>query len=189
MDLYHVTVPSTSTVEPTEGQTDKVSEEILQKYHPAILRQRRPVVTVGDGNCMYRAVSKAMSGTEDHHILFRVLTALEILKYPMYYDQSHTRYVDLIKDVRIMVSPYEQLVRDVSRLGSYADMLHIYALSSALQHPIRSYYPPQFDAEFISEPYTKKVVGRGVNSSESPVATVTWKQYKKRHLARVKTTT
>jgi len=29
MDLYHVTVPSTSTVELTEGQTDKVSEEIL----------------------------------------------------------------------------------------------------------------------------------------------------------------
>jgi hypothetical protein len=69
-----------------------------------------------------------------------------------------------------MVSPYKQLVRDVSRLGSYADMLHSYALSSALQHPIRSYYQPQFDAEFISEPYTRKVVGRGVNSSESPAA-------------------
>lgn len=80
--------------------------------------------------------------------------------------------MDQIKDVRIMVSPYEQLVRDVSRLGSYADMLHIYVLSSALQHPIRSYYQPQFDAEFISEPYTRKVVGRGVNSSESPAATV-----------------
>jgi hypothetical protein len=33
------------------------------RIHPAILRQ-------------HRAVSKAMSGTEDHHILFRVLTAL-----------------------------------------------------------------------------------------------------------------
>jgi hypothetical protein len=60
--------------------------------------------------------------------------------------------VDLIKDMRIMVSPYEQLVRDVSRLGSYADMLHIYALSSALHYPIRSYYPPQFGAEFIRYP-------------------------------------
>jgi hypothetical protein len=36
-----------------------------------------------------------------------------------------------------------------------------------LRLPIRSYYPPQIKPEFASEPYSRKVCGRGVNLSES----------------------
>ena len=43
----------------------------------------------------------------------------------------------------------------------------MYALSAVLRLPIRSYYPPQIKPEFASEPYSRKVCGRGVNLSES----------------------
>ncbi|KAK3082402.1 hypothetical protein FSP39_014261 [Pinctada imbricata] len=52
----------------------------------------------------------------------------------------------------------------------------MYALSAAIGEPVRSYYPPQFNAEFVSEPHTRKVVGRGVNKSSPPVATIMWSQ-------------
>jgi hypothetical protein len=43
----------------------------------------------------------------------------------------------------------------------------MYALSAVLRLPIRSYYPPQINPELASEPYSRKVCGRGVNLSES----------------------
>jgi hypothetical protein len=43
----------------------------------------------------------------------------------------------------------------------------MYALSAVLRLPIRSYYQPQINPEFPSEPYSRKVCGRGVNLSES----------------------
>lgn len=52
--------------------------------------------------------------------------------------------------------------------------MHIYALSAVLKLPIRSYYPPQFNAEFVSEPYSRKVCDRGGNLSELPACTLVW---------------
>jgi hypothetical protein len=74
------------------------------------------------------------------------------LSYPMFYDCDHKRFVDLISDNRIVVSTYIQLAKDVGKMGAYADMMHMYALSAVLKVPIRSYYPPQLAAEFVSQP-------------------------------------
>jgi hypothetical protein len=54
----------------------------------------------------------------------------------------------LVSDNRIVVATYIQLARDVARIGAYADMMHMYALSAVLRLPIRSYYPPQINPEF-----------------------------------------
>jgi len=94
--------------------------------------------------------------------------------YPIFYDSEHKNFGDLIGDNRIVVATYTQVARDVGKLGEYADMMHIYALSAALKIPIRSYYPPQFAAEFVSQPYTRKVCGRGVNISGIPLCTIMW---------------
>ncbi len=42
------------------GEKDAVSVEILKMYHPAILMDLVPMSVVGDGNCLYRAVSRAL---------------------------------------------------------------------------------------------------------------------------------
>lgn len=96
-----------------------------------------------------------------------MFTLLEILSYPTFYDSDHKKFVDLVSDNRIVVATYVQLARDVARIGAYADMMNMYALSAVLRLPIRSYYPPQINPEFASEPYSRKVCGRGVNLSES----------------------
>ena len=103
-----------------------------------------------------------------------MFTLLEILSYPTFYDSDHKKFVDLVSDNRIVVATYIQLARDVARIGAYADMMHMYALSAVLRLPIRSYYPPQINPEFASEPYSHKVCGRGVNISEVPVCTIMW---------------
>lgn len=96
-----------------------------------------------------------------------MFTLLEILSYPTFYDSDHKKFVDLVSDNRIVFATYVQLARDIARIGAYADMMHMYALSAVLRLPIRSYYPPQINPEFASEPYSRKFCGRGVNLSES----------------------
>jgi hypothetical protein len=55
----------------------------------------------------------------------------------------------------------------LSRLDTVCGHDAMYALSAVLRLPIRAYYPPQIKPEFASEPYSRKVCGRGVNLSES----------------------
>ena len=174
LDVYSVTLPSLDDSVPM--QCDNVSKDILTLFHPAILLDVFPVKTIGDGNCMYRSVSRLLTGSESYHMLLRLLTVIEIVSNNLYYDISAKKHIDLIGDNRIVVSPYNQLVKDAVTIGAYADMLHIYALSAAVGQPIRSYYPPQLSAEFLSEPFSRKVVGRNVQKSATPLGTVMWTQ-------------
>src|SRR6476619_5213234 len=48
------------------GEPDLVSANILQLVHPVLLLTWSPRAVQGDGNCMYRAVSLALFGSEDH---------------------------------------------------------------------------------------------------------------------------
>ena len=95
-------VPKLSTSRPlySESQTDKVSEKILKMFDPASLYDKTPVETFGDGNCLYRALSLALTGSQDFHICIRLLTSLEILQYRHHYDANCRGYVDRINNVR-----------------------------------------------------------------------------------------
>ena len=137
------------------GTIDNVSVEILKLYQPALLERLNPLYVVGDGNCVNRAVSRALSGDEIQHGLLRLKTALEIVSNKIsnrkYYDTSMRTYCDLIKDNRIIVSRYNKLIKDSIQLGAYSEMIHMYVLSAALNMPIRSYYPPQMSPELSSD--------------------------------------
>ena len=111
----------------------------LRQYHPAVLTEKYPAETTGDGNCFYRAVSRALTGTETVYLLLRVFTLLEILSYPTFYDSDHKKFVDVVSDNRIVVATYVQLARDVARIGAYADMMHMYALSAVYNFVIIYY--------------------------------------------------
>ena len=82
----------------------------------------------------------------------------------------------MICDNRVIVSDYEKLVQDAIALGSYAELAHIYALSASVGKPVRSYFPPQMFSDFLSEPFTRKVVGRNVRPEGESVATLMWTQ-------------
>ena len=99
-------------VDVTSHEVDTVSQSVLQMFHPALLNDFYPANVVGDGNCMYRAVSRALSGTENYHSLLRLKTSLEIILNRQFYDHKSKSYKDLICDNRVIVSDYEKLVQD-----------------------------------------------------------------------------
>ena len=45
-----------------------------------------PCPVLGDGNCLFRAVSKAIYGHQEEHFLLRLFPTLEILKHRNLYD-------------------------------------------------------------------------------------------------------
>ena len=57
---------------------DDLSVTRLRTIDPLLLERYSPRFVVGDGNCLYRALSLALLGTEDCHGYLRVRTAIEI---------------------------------------------------------------------------------------------------------------
>jgi len=175
LETYSVVLPDKDSV--LEGlPLDRIANDILTLHHPIILRDVFPVQTGADGNCFYRAMSTALTNSEHYHEHLRLITAIEIMLNNMYYDTSCKKYVDLVKDNRIVTCPFNQLVKETVTLASFSSMTHMYALSAALHEPIRSYYPPQLNVEFVSEPHCRKVIGRNVNKSSECIATIMWSQ-------------
>jgi hypothetical protein len=162
LKTYKSTLPDVKEISGLPGVEDTVAASILRQFHPAVLQNHYPRRVDGDGNCLYRAASLALYDVQDHHVHLRLLTALEMLQNPRCYDSVHPRYIDLIKDIRIVTPAFPDAIQAVTQIDSFLDMLHIYALSAVLSCPLRSYYPPVTANECLSEPFSRKVVGRGV---------------------------
>ena len=155
---------------------DFVSHEILKMYQPIMLHQFVPLSVYGDGNCLYRAASLALFGDENSHLLLRLKSGIEVILNRKYYDNSLRSYVDLIADHRIFVNDYKIFLNDTLTIGSFSDMLNIYALSAALKKPIRSYYPPQLSPDLAYAAFSRKVVGRNVSAAKPIDISVMWTQ-------------
>ena len=76
------------------GTIDNVSTEILKLYQPALLERMVLIYVVGDGNCLYRAVSRALCGDEHQHGILRLKTILEIISNRKHYDTSMSIQLD-----------------------------------------------------------------------------------------------
>ena len=170
LDTYKIALPDRIREDVVRGREDNIAVRILKLFHPVILKDFSPRAVRGDGNCMYRAVSLGLFGTEDHHQHIRLLTALEICENSEYYER------DFINDHRIVTGTYQELRDSCAKLGSYAEMTHMYAVSAALKTPIRSYLPPSACNQLLSEPFSRTVHGRGVRSSATPTIVLMWSQ-------------
>jgi hypothetical protein len=82
----------------------------------------------------------------------------------------------MINDNRVVTVSYPEVVHAATQIGEFSDMIHMYTLSAALRCPIRSYFPPATVNEFLSQPFSRKVTGRGVNMSVTPRAIIMWSQ-------------
>jgi len=47
-----------------------------------------------------------------------------------------------VRDLPIVTPDYRQLLRDTLTMGTYSEMIHLFALSKALGVPLQSYCPP-----------------------------------------------
>lgn len=57
-----------------------------------------PCKVIGDGNCLFRALSRALYGNEDGHCRLRLFTSIEILTNHELYDPNDGTFSDYISD-------------------------------------------------------------------------------------------
>ena len=175
LETYRVELPTmTGPSSAAAKDTDMASLLILSKFHPIALDDVLPLSVIGDGNCLYRAVSLGCFGTQEYHEHLRLLTVLEMITNRTYYDCAHRKYIDLINDPRILPEPFSSLVYSACHLGSYQQMSHIYALSAAIKFPIKSYYPPTACNDFLTNTFSRTVFGRNVSQTMNTAAIVMW---------------
>ena len=71
-------------------------------FHPVMNTDVYPLQTLGDGNCLYRAVSLALTGSQDYHTTLRLMTALQSIENRQAYDKPMKQEGnnDFLKDIR-----------------------------------------------------------------------------------------
>jgi len=135
-----------------------------------MLQNYSPRAVSSDGNCFYRAMSLALYGTEQYHRYLRVKTALEMIANPALYTRDNPTFVG--HGLPILTPEYRQLLRDTLSNGSYSEMIHLFALSTAVSFPIQSYCCPNTSS---MHPYTLFVNKSSYQQSFQPgFITVMW---------------
>jgi hypothetical protein len=158
LETYGIKLPK-----PTKaaGSPDLTSEKILAYWDsPSVLKLWQPLQVIGDGNCLYRAISRAFYGTEEHHLLIRLLVVLEMANHDEYYRDSP----DAMQDMLIIHADHKIRMEEALTVSAYCAMEHIYAASAVFGEPIKTYYPRGVNYE-LTEGFTRKVVGRGVRGT------------------------
>ena len=89
LSFYAVGLPDVVRVSLDNLPTHTQSVALLRDYSPWLLDHFVPVDVAGDGNCLFRAVSVALYGTEAYHSQLRLLAAIEVLTHRKLYDSIH----------------------------------------------------------------------------------------------------
>ena len=142
-------------------------------------------MTTGNGNCLYNCISIWLTGNESLHVYLGVLTAIELYENAAFHVQ-HSKVLSVQSSQKVgedtlfghILSSngtlsmnentsvpdfvkFTAAVKDEAigtcKLSEYATLVHIMALSSVIQYPIRSHYPdvkaviprPLFDAVYF----------------------------------------
>ena len=96
-----------------------------------------PSMTTGDGNCLFNAVSIALTGNEDRAPELRVRTSVEMALNA----DTYKRRLDY--DQLLAHSPsYSASMKDCCTEGAYSSIWTMMALSAVIGLPIKSVYPP-----------------------------------------------
>lgn len=111
---------------------------IANECHPLMLQTYKPVLTMGDGDCMYHALSRGVCGSEQLTRIFRLVTAYSVAKYRDVLIQS-------LQDIYPLL-PCDDHVRKTNTLivhalqtGRWGSDYHLFLLSLPLDRPIFTY--------------------------------------------------
>ena len=144
----------------SKGFKDQISEKLFPSDGPKGLE---PKQTFGDGNCLYRAMSKIICGNENRHVELRVRTFIELcLNRDKYLNNSYLKelaglddYMENLLGSSFDLSSktkrkpkserqregFEAGIVDNIKPGTYSTMWHIFALSNILGFSIQTVYP------------------------------------------------
>ena len=128
----------------------------------------RSLQTTGNGNCLYNCVSIWLTGNESLHVYLRMLTAIELYENAAFYAQ-HPKVLSVQSSLKVgedtlfrqilssdgtssmnentsvpafvkFTAATKDEAMGTCKLSEYATLVHIMALSSVIQYPIRSHY-------------------------------------------------
>ena len=116
-------------------------------------------------------MSLALFGDESHHRYVRLCTAIEVIEHPAYYDTRKEEFV--VRDQRVNTSDYATVLAHALQDGKESELVHLYAVSAALNVVIQSYVPPASSVGLLDSPYTCVILGRGV-AARVPQVSVMW---------------
>ena len=119
-------------------------------------------------------MSRNLYNTEEHHLHLRLLTAIEAALHLEFYNTQRDDYQDLVLDNRQVHDPYNLLMKSIATPGGFSELLVIFAASAALSIGIQSYCPSTFNTEFLAEPMSRNIYGRGVHKTKATAATIMW---------------
>ena len=131
----------------------------LASQDPLLLTQFSPRAVGSDGNCFCRAASLGLYGAEEHHYFLRTRTALEIMNNRSLYDVDSPEFV--LPTGPSSTCSFREVLRSSLTDGNYAELVHLFALSTALNITIQSYCCPDIANLHIRDdglhPYTIRI--------------------------------
>jgi hypothetical protein len=134
------------------------SVSLLVRCQPSLLMTYVPARTFGDGNCLFRAVSRCLYGYEDAHLVLRLMTAVEVgLHQDLYAADSHTRH-ELLRSPLVACPALVNIFQELSTPGTQSCVVAMIALSSLLGVSIESVYPAGLSD--VPSPYSAVIAGR-----------------------------
>ena len=170
LQTYHIKL--SEKIKYIMGSQDRASTTILQHCHPCILEGLTLLEICGDENCLFRSISHGVYGSEDHHLVISLLTAIEMASNHPFYDVNVKECLDMLGEGKNMAhDSYFDSMSSVYTPGDYMGLLHIFGISAALNMPILSYCPPTTSRSwFMSGPLNCRVLGRGVKVGDPEVS-------------------
>lgn len=116
------------------------------------LTDMTPVHVEGDGNCLFRAISRALYGSEEYHLEIRYRTLVEfVLNKDELIKQMCSLFPDNIPNWFHVCAPlsnnlsfeetFVQMIKDCAKPTSFSTLIHIYGSAQALKIDIDQIYP------------------------------------------------
>ena len=118
-------IPIPQDMLPKPPSAPKTGYEVLK---PFLFQQgREPDRVLGDGNCLFRALSRALTGVEDHHIALRKTIAV--------FEASNTTVFQPLHSAinQTPAIPFSDHLRNIRKLSVWGTNLEIIAAASLFQ--------------------------------------------------------
>ena len=169
MTFYRLELPQQTQLNVEGCSRHNPSVCLLREQCAWLLTRYQPVDVGGDGNCLFRSVSRALYADEGQHVLLRLLTVVELLMSAELYDKTDPNFYQPYKcDPYLVVPSYDAVVCETVRDGAYSDMLTVLGVSAVVQKAIQTFWPITVHPGQQS-PMTKLVIGRDVNNTRHPL--------------------
>ena len=114
---------------------DYSAYKILQVYHSMMLMHHVPLQVIGDGNYLFRVISKVYMANNVTTCICDCLLSKRLQKNPDYCNMKSNECNEVCNDICLVH-------RETATPGAWAEILVILAVSLASGVEISSYYPP-----------------------------------------------